>query len=298
LIQQLVSTRSGNGVLGVLKEPLAINVKVPASLKSVLAQYGDFNIEPLGTRFQVLDIESTLKSLLIVLSKSKNSTFDDKINVLLRSWIPTHVDDQRSKMLVATKIQSFIQSNVGVTIPIDELRGCVYTRRFKSWDMVTTAIQDATGLDLSVLFKPFSTEEEFFDLFSAQESKTVLDGLGLHWKNPSSRHPEFTVSIRDQAKTVAERINPVLHISPFFKTVGTQEGPKVRSGSSSQVSSVEHIGPLTKVQTLKSVPHTEASLLVCFPPSCVTHGVIMNVVFTTSVELRSAAEDFIQGDFI
>jgi hypothetical protein len=277
------------------------------AIRAVLSQFGEFQSESLGTRFLLAGYESTVKACVRAAMSVQGATSE---RIAETFWLPTARGDVRTRFYVASALSHFLRP-FGVSLDVSSLSDCVFHKESEAWTAVKSLLGEAPPLPspgipnppdprdrFDFLFRPYKTEDEFFNLVSPRADE--LGELGLAWSNPAKQDLAFGMVPKVEFSPLVDGIaRSRATYAKFFSLGSGLSNRSVAAGSPAQMSSVEDKGGVIVVRSRVAVSAPEFSLLACFPFSGLFSGLDpLNVVVTTSLNVAQRATEFTQLDWL
>ncbi|BAA09521.1 capsid protein [Fusarium solani virus 1] len=170
LAQQTVHSHVNMGLpMGDFSPVATSDVVNFAAIRSIISQFGEFQSVSEGTRYLLAGYESTVAACV---RAAKRADSDNPKRLAQTFWLPTRVDDQRTKYVVAHKLASYCIP-FGVYLDVEELAHHVFSSSSDAWDAVKVLLgADAAAQNrFDFLFGTYNTEAAFLSLVTGSADR-------------------------------------------------------------------------------------------------------------------------------
>jgi hypothetical protein len=301
IAQRVVHAHTNMGLpVGDFSTVSSTNIYTMSGVQAIARQFGEFSIESLGTRYLYYSYESEIDALVRTAKRIKlQSSIATMLLVLKQHWLPTKINDQRTKFIIASQLDQYLRG-YNVQVSQGELLDSLFSRASPAFDAVKGVLPENERNALSALFSPYATKAEFVTMFSGTNGGHVLRVLDLYWgANPSVGDLVWDVSAKVEFPSVLDSwLKKRTTIEKFFSCASQSIEKSEACGSPGQLSKVEFTAGVTIVRSLVALSAGEFSLLACFPVSTHYMGDEMRVVLTTSISTKVRAVEFLQRDWL
>jgi len=300
LAQQVVHSHVNLGLpQGDFAPVASTDVKVPSSVAAFVSQYGEHAVPALGTRFLLSDYETTVKSLIWCADNVRRNGGGGA--ALKRLWLPMRSQDNRTRAIIASRLNSLL-SSVSLEIIPGSLEEAIFSGEVPdSWATVKTALGDVDEKRdrFDFLFKTYRDVPAFLTAFTTDSATAVLGELDLTWAAPSAGHMDWGYNAKEAYSRLSDfwaRRSATYAL--FFELSSSQTNRSAAAGSSSQMAWVSETDSVTVLKTHLAMSAPEFSLAACFPATCLYSGELpRRVVMTTPLSVTQRATEFVQMDW-
>jgi len=305
LAQQIVHAHVNMGLpQGDYAAVASSDVPIPAALAAVVAQFGEFSVPSIGTRFLLRDYDAAVSR--VVWLADQIWSHGNGPATISRAWLPMSANDGNYKAIIAGCLNKFLEV-FDVQVSPNELEEAVLSGDVPdAWEGVKNMIGDSPADGqrdqrnrFDFLFRAYANEGAFFAAHSSEPALSALDELGLSWSGPSAGHLNWQYNTKARFAAVSElwaRLSPAY--AKFFELSSGLATRSSASGTAAQMAEVTETESVTVVKTFLALSAPEFSLAACFPPSCVfVGGLSRRVVVTTPLNVAQRATEFCQKDW-
>jgi hypothetical protein len=277
------------------------DVTMMSSIRKIIQQYGEFSVDPLGTRYLLANYETTVKSLIHA-SNLISSDACQPVHIpfyIKTMWLPAERGDTRTTFIVATALSDYF-SRFGVKLSVEELQRKLFVEESHAFNAMKGFLPEADRGKFDALFTGYQTRAEFAAVFAAN-NRFILEALGLYWAGvPHADHMDWSIvpkTVFPNLVDVWARKKPI--ITKFFSCGSGLHEKANACGSASQLTCVAKVEDITVVNSMVALSAPEFSLLACFPPCAImAEKPKYNVVLTTSVSTKERATQFMLLDWL
>nr|UUW20931.1 MAG: coat protein [Magnaporthe grisea partitivirus 1] len=300
LSQQLVHAHVNLGLPQGDFAPMAsTEVHVPDAVSAFLAQYGEFQVPALGTRYLFSDYPAVIRS--VVWAAKNVLRENDAGAVIERSWLPVKQGDGHTKQIIASRLNDFLKECEVQYDPALLEKAVLSGTKPDNWEDIKPLFGGSDQLRdrFDFLFEPYRNAPQFVTAFTRPEASAVLTQLKLAWKQPSAGHVDWTFNVKELFTELSDSwARKSKTYAQFFEMSSSQTSRSVATGSQSQFALVSTNDSVTVVKTRLALSAPEFSLVACFPASAeLSVKTARNVVLTTPLSVSQRATEFVQLDW-
>ncbi|QJQ28888.1 coat protein [Botrytis cinerea partitivirus 3] len=273
-----------------------------AAVRSILAHFGEFSSDTLGSRYLLAGYAETVKALVRAAASASSST-PDRIGSTF--WLPTSADCKNSRFIVASALASFLSPS-GVSLDVERLAESVFHGSSDVWEGIKPLLGDPPNGEepdprdrFDFLFARYSTPAAFLTAVGDPSRSRILGEIGLEWPTPADPDLSWSLNVKEVFSSMTDQLARKRATYAKFFSCGSGVANRSQAiGSSIQISSTASVSGVTIVKSLLAQAAPEYSLLACFPLSGVFGPIKLNVVLTTSLNVSQRATEFTQLDWL
>jgi hypothetical protein len=268
--------------------------KLPPFIAEYISSLGEFE-GPDGRRWVLTDFMTTIHSL--VRCAHRISSGELQFDCLVEQWLPTEVDDLRTKSIVAAKLSDWF-TNQGYHFKVSDIRDHIFSGDVPPDITAIIPRLQADHQKIVVrLFLQWSSDYQFVQLFSDNVGRQALDLLGLVWRRIDVRSLCFKLKVHAAADLMLSTWKLVYPLYRGMMKVDFVPSSYHRPvGNPFQASVVKEGNAEYRVSSYYGLSAEDRNMLCCFGSNVVFDGVPMRYHADGILPARTLAQAIARQD--